>query len=449
MLRAECDQLPQVDRANFIADDMACSAKVPPMNASPPPFSGQSVDLPRAERHLWYLRWAMLLLAGALLLLASTQALRLAWLPLLQALLTLGALNLMLPWLKRQQLGPLWLIRIGVCADLLALSEVLAFSGGAANPLASLYLPPVLFAALLSPGLFAWAVALLAVTVYGLLFFWHLPWPLAHADAAYAFYAHQIGMWLIFSLSALLMTGFISYLSRQLSEREAQLALARETQLRDEQLVALGMQAAVAAHALSTPLNTLTLLVDEWRDTQGNAQAQPELELMQGQLGLCRNALTQLKHQTQTGALRLPLYQTLSERLLGWRALRPDVRLDWRVPPGNGPWVRLDASFWPALFNLINNAAEAGGGRVEVSAQWRDGMLQVDIVNRQGCLTPAQLVAAGLTPLSSAKPAGMGLGVMLSHATLARLGGSLTLDNRASGGVHAMLTLPLREEGQE
>ena len=130
----------------------------------------------------------------------------------------------------------------------------------------------------------------------------------------------------------------------------------------------------------------------------------------------------------------------------GWRALRPDVTLEWQPPDSSEFWVWLDSSFWPALFNLINNAAEAGGGVVAVSAEYAEGCLRLDIVNREGGLTESQLAAAGLTHLPSGKAAGMGLGVMLSHATLARLGGSLTLYNRVSGGVRAQITLPLIED---
>jgi two-component system sensor histidine kinase RegB len=71
--------------------------------------------------------------------------------------------------------------------------------------------------------------------------------------------------------------------------------------------------------------------------------------------------------------------------------------------------------------------------------------LQLDIINPVGCLS-GTTARAGLAPLASDKPAGMGLGVMLSHATLARLNGTLTLDNRPEGGVHACVRLPLRLE---
>ena len=413
-------------------------------------FSSSSrlvADLPDAVRLIARLRWLMLAAGGLLLLLCALSGLGLPWLLLLQALATLALFNGVLSQRLRQGSPALPLLRLGLLADLLALTECMAFSGGAANPLASLYLPPVLFAALLSPGLFAWGLSLLSMLAYAALFGWHLPWPLQGSDAAYAFSLHLVGMWLTFALSALLITSFVSWLARQLAAREAALAAARETQLRDEQLLAVGMQAAGAAHSLSTPINTLTLLVEDM--LLQHAADQPlreDLQLMQAQLGSCAQALARLKQGIQPQGAAIALFATLAQQLSGWRSLRPDVRLDWQAPAGADPQVRLDAAFWPAFFNLINNAAEAGGGELTVTASLLDGQLQLDIINREGCLSAQQLQRAGLAPLDSDKPAGMGLGVMLSHATLARLGGTLTLDNRAEGGVHACVRLPLPQE---
>jgi two-component system sensor histidine kinase RegB len=103
---------------------------------------------------------------------------------LVQALATLAVLNFAL---RHWPLPPRSQLALGLFGDVLVLSEVLAFSGGAANPLASLYLPPVLLAALLLPPRQAWLLALLSLGGYALLFGWHLPWPLAGDDAAYAF----------------------------------------------------------------------------------------------------------------------------------------------------------------------------------------------------------------------------------------------------------------------
>ncbi|MFC3531797.1 ATP-binding protein [Vogesella facilis] len=418
------------------------------MSSVSPFLSAGRLDavLPR----LSLLRWAML--GGALLLLALCQARQLAlpWLPLLQALATLALLNLLLPWLARRGVAAQHLLALGLAADVLVLTELLAFSGGAANPLASLYLPPVLFGALLLPPRQAWALALSSLAAYALLFAWHLPWPLAGDDAAYAFRLHLVGMWLTFALSVLLLTLFVSYLMAQLLQREAALAAAREAQLRNEQLVGLGVQAASAAHALSTPLGTLTLLCDELLHA-ADGPLRDDLLLMQRQLQLCRAALAQLKAGSDGDAVALPLCQQLAQQLQGWHSTRPQVTLIRHGLLQGGPALRLDARFWPALFNLLNNAADAAANgeaaacEVELTVALEPGWLRLEIHNRRGSLSAAQLQRAGLAPLDSAKPAGLGLGVLLSHATLSQLGGELQLDNAAAGGVRATLRLPLAE----
>lgn len=404
-----------------------------------------------ALARLGRLRWGALLLALLVLAACAVAGVALPWLGVLQALLTLALVNGVLEWGARRGQPPQRLVRVGLLADVVVLSELLALTGGAANPMATLYLLPVLFAALLVPGGgFAWLLAGLAASLYGLLFFWHLPWPTAGGDAAYAFSLHLGGMWLTFAVSAFLLAGFVSRLAQQLAEERAALASAREALLRDEQLVALGVQAAAAAHALSTPLNTLTLLVDEWDPAAPAPEQAADLNVMRTQLATCRTALSRLKEGAETEARPADLHGLLQLRLAAWRALRPEVALETTLPAGEGPAVSVPPAFWPAFYNLLNNAAEAAGtSPVVVDAAWQAGWLTLDITNTHGSFDPARLARAGLTPLESSKPAGLGLGVLLTHATLSRLGGHLALVNRPEGGVVARVRLPLPERRQE
>ncbi|WP_343033028.1 ATP-binding protein [Vogesella oryzae] len=170
---------------------------------------------------------------------------------------------------------------------------------------------------------------------------------------------------------------------------------------------------------------------------------------MQRQLQLCREALVQLKAGSGGAARPLPVCTQLAQQLQGWHSTRPDVQLLRHGLTEGGPLLALDARFWPAFFNLLNNAADAageavsGGREVALTVAVEPGWLRLETHNRHGRLSAAQLQHAGLAPLDSAKPAGLGLGVLLSHATLSQLGGELKLDNDAAGGVRATLRLPL------
>lgn len=403
-----------------------------------------AADLSRTRWQLARLRWLMLAAGLVALAVAAYAGLQLPWLLLGQAGLTLAVLNAVL---ARLPLSDATAVAAGLLADWLVLTEVLALTGGAANPLASLYLPPVLLAALLLRPWQAWTLAGASLLAYAALFVWHLPWPLAGKDAAYAFRLHLIGMWFTFALSVVLLTLFVSMLAHRLGRREAALAAARAAQSRDEQLVAVGVQAAMAAHTLSTPLNTLTLLCEDWQHTlPATHPLAGDLLLMQQQLAQCRAALQRLKAGAEPHAEALPVADALSVQLQAWQAGQPGVRLIREGLLQGGPVLALDARFWPAFFNLLNNAAEAGGGEVRLSLSIHGHHLLWQIHNPQGSLRPDQLVRAGLAPLGSDKTAGLGLGVMLSHATLSQLGGELRLDNDPQGGVRASIRLPIPQE---
>src|SRR5690606_20612185 len=80
---------------------------------------------------------------------------------------------------------------------------------------------------------------------------------------------HIIGMWLNFFASTLLIIWFVTRMAEAVRVRDEALvrqqAAATEQRLQDEQLLAVATLAASAAHDLGTPLNTVKLIVDDWR----------------------------------------------------------------------------------------------------------------------------------------------------------------------------------------
>jgi two-component system sensor histidine kinase RegB len=134
--------------------------------------------------------------------------------------------------------------------DLIAWGIYIYFSGGTTNPLISVLLPLVAIGAIVLRQVQAWMLGGLAIMTYSVLSQEYEP--LAITDVDMATHLHLVGMWIVFVVSAIVLTWFILQLTRALRERDVALAAAREQAIRNDWLVSIGSLAAEAAHELST-----------------------------------------------------------------------------------------------------------------------------------------------------------------------------------------------------
>src|SRR5690606_34694771 len=96
-------------------------------------------------------------------------------------------------------------------ADVLVLSWLLFFTGGATNPFVSLYLLPIAIAAAVIRPAYVWLVVGVTSLSYAFLLVWYRPLPHVHAlhDLDSRFSLHVLGMWFTFMLAAVLMAWFV------------------------------------------------------------------------------------------------------------------------------------------------------------------------------------------------------------------------------------------------
>jgi two-component system, sensor histidine kinase RegB len=293
---------------------------------------------------------------------------------------------------------------------------------------------PLILAAVTLPTLFAWAMAFWVGGLYTLLMGHYRPLALRVSEAA-AVDLHLMGMWLNFLLTAALVAAFAGRLAATLRQRDAQLAEAREARLRDEQLFALGVQAAAAAHDLATPLASLCLTLDELkRDYAGDDELATPLTLLAEQSARMRQVLARLgdaaRARSASAGPREPTAAWLARVVEHWGLLRPQARVRLGAA-ADLPARPHDAGLEAVLLTLLNNAADAAPDTIEVGARQEGGGLLIEVLDR----------GPGLAAESGRS--GWGVGLDLARAALARLGGSLELAERPGGGACARVRLPL------
>ena len=326
-------------------------------------------------------------------------------------------------------------------ADLTAFAVLVFFSGGATNPFVSLMLVPVIIAAISLRPRWVWLLAAVAGGYYALLLFVYQP--LAIADPVAAYGMHLGGMWFNFLISAALIAFFITRMHAGLRARDGELAALREKQLRDERILALGTQAALAAHELATPLATIQTTAHELAQEFANdPDIGADCQLLEKQALACKRILTQLAARAQDSTPHsTSLDAWLAALITHWQVIRPDVHLKTALTPTQRDFTPPDG-LEQAILNVLNNAADASPADVEFDVTAGSDALLIDIADRGPGFTAAQKAQAGRVLFSDKPGQGWGMGLVLTHATLERAGGALTLTERAGGGTLVRIQLP-------
>lgn len=331
--------------------------------------------------------------------------------------------------------------------DILGLTLLLYFTGGANNPFVSYFLVPITIAAATLGWHYTSALVALTLLCYTLLLFFFEPLPaflptattvatdssmhgMDHGSSGSTISLHIVGMWFNFVVSAGLITWFVLKMAAENRAQEARLSRYREDTLRDEQILALATQAAGTAHALGTPLGTMAVLLKDLQLEHGaNADLQQDLQVLQQQVTACRTALltlvdkADLKNQ-QPKAIRLRAFmQSVLEQ---WQLLRPEVTCEVTIQAGDDPSIWFDATLQQALINMLNNSADASAERLECELAWNLESWFLKIRDFGEGVHPELAKHLG-TRINSTKANGLGVGLVLSQATVNRLGGRVSL----------------------
>ena len=266
-------------------------------------------------------------------------------------------------------------------------------------------------------------------------------------------------MWLNFVVSVGIVVYFLTRMASALKQRERELAAARESVLRQEQILSLGTLAAGAAHQLGTPLATMAVVIREIELNHPRSDdLHEDLSLLRRQVDRCKQTISEILASTgraredDLGGMALDAY--LQRMLDEWQLIRPQARVETTLTGSHpAPIVLPDRTLEQAILNLLDNAADANGEHPEAlrfSAVWEADACRIEILDRGPGLPANGVPGPGqpfftTKPISRERPGGLGIGLFLSNATVERFGGKVELFERSEppGGTCTRITLPL------
>jgi len=348
-----------------------------------------------------------------------------------------------------------WFLFTQILSEIVFYSFIFYYSGGATNPFTFFYLVPLAISATVLSGELTLILTSIATIFYSMLLtnyypiYYGMEGPGFDMGSNGQFSQHVLGMLLGFIISAVLVTWFITHLSRELKQRDQAIAEAKQRELRDQQMVSLGTLATGTAHELGTPLASLAIVTGEL--TEGfSIKKDPELfaqqQILREQINRCKNILSVLsdhagQSRADSGGL-VSINEFIEDVIDHWQQGREGTLLNKEIEhySGNGHFVS-DRILKQAIINLLNNASDASPDEITMNVKVKEDILLISIKDNGPGMTDEQILQAGDVAFST-KPDGMGIGLFLALTTLRRIGASVNFE-RHKEGTQVMISLPI------
>lgn len=346
--------------------------------------------------------------------------------------------------------------------DLAALTALLYFSGGPANPFAVFYFVNLALSAVILPARWGWILTGVSMVCLGVLFLFHIELPELNQPAALGrmrleqLKLGQLGLWVALAACPGVVIYFVARVARELQLRDRELRRAELQRSRSEKLEALGTLAAGAGHELATPLSTIAVIAKELtnhlQDSQVPRSVIEDVALIRTEVDHCRSILKRMTGSAGQAAgeevVEVRIQELIAEVLNGVRGgERVEVVIPHDVAESSVATQLQNVA--QAIRGVVQNGLDAAepAGCVCVTASIERQELHLTVQDQGPGMSREVLSRAGEPFFTTKEPGkGMGLGLFLTRSVIERLGGSLDLQSEPGSGVTALIRMPMQSD---
>lgn len=330
--------------------------------------------------------------------------------------------------------------------DVVALTAQLYLSGGISNPFISLFLLQVIIGAVLLRPFHAWMIALVTIICYIWLSFNYQELHAFHHHAGDSlFNLHLHGMLISYIFATILLLIFITKIIENLNERDRKINVLEKQSIKKEQVVRMGLLATGAAHELSTPLSTISVIIGDWNIMNLDDDLKEDARLIESQIAHCKKILSQIllssgKERVEEAKI-LPIKEAFEGLIKEWSNSRNTQILNYNFIGEEERKIILDDVLSQVFFNIFDNALAASPGFILAEISVNKNEVTVSVEDKGKGFSDKVLAEIGNINLSTKNSSGLGL--FLAINSLNRIGGKLEISNLADKGAKVLIKIPL------
>jgi len=321
--------------------------------------------------------------------------------------------------------------------DTMQLGILLFITGGIYNPFSLLLIAPLIISASYLP--IVYSIGLLFLSVCVVLVISNFYFPINWNDSFHVpkFFTYGLTLSLIVSLIFLSIYVYLfANSSRRISQALLETRLALDNQ---KKLSAIGSLSAAAVHELSTPLNTIFLILNDLRNEEGvknNNNIKKEIDLLKLQADRCKNILLTLSKNPENLKDSFFNKTTISNliKLSFDKFNNKKIKLKINLTSNQEePVILFNDEMLYGIGNIVQNAIQHAVSILIINIYWDKDYLQITVED-DGSGFKNEIFDQIGKPYITKQSKGMGLGIFIAKNLIENIGGSITFKNKKEGG---------------